>query len=130
MEAAKAAGLATLPEFLERLILADPGDYDFCIKFALESDGGREYIWASHLEIDREGRLTGRLANDPEREEFRFDQMVAIPLANVIDWQYFNNGIAYGHYTTQLLLERMPFDEAMEVRTALGWQLRKEPTNI
>lgn len=118
MEAARAEAQRTLPEFLKLLANPPAGTSRYVIKFPL---GGWEHIWVNHL--TREGSvLVGELANYPEQDGYEVGQVVRVPIKDISDWSYRDaKGVAQGHFTTRVLLKRMPPAEAREVSAALGW---------
>lgn len=121
MEAAKAKGRARLNEFFLHLARPAADERDFSVKFNLTEDRDAEFIWASDLRMGADGKLSGALANQPLDERFQMGQRVDIPLASVIDWSYFKNGVAQGHFTTRVMLSQLPDDQAAEIKAALGW---------
>jgi uncharacterized protein YegJ (DUF2314 family) len=122
MEAAKQQGRSTLPTFFAHLASPAADEGDFALKFNLTPDrSGAEFIWAGELQIDRAGKLTGILNNVPVDTRFKQGQRVTIDRSLIIDWGYRKGAVYQGNYTTRALLERMPPDEAAEIRAALGW---------
>ena len=121
MEAAKRQGRATLPTFFAHLASPAADESDFALKFNLSPDRDAEFIWAGELEIDRAGKLTGVLHNVPVDPRFRHGQRVTIDRALIIDWGYRKGAVSQGNYTTRVLLDRLPPEEAAQIRASLGW---------
>jgi len=121
MEAAKAKGRATLPEFFQHLASPAVDESDFSVKFNLTPDHDAEFIWANGLRVGSDGELTGALANEPLDERFQMGQRVPIARQRIIDWAYFKAGVAKGHHTTRVMLEQATPEQAAEIREALGW---------
>jgi uncharacterized protein YegJ (DUF2314 family) len=122
MEAAKEQGRSTLPTFFAHLAKPAANEGDFALKFNLTPDrSGAEFIWAGELQVDRAGKITGVLNNVPIDTRFTQGQRVTIDRSLIIDWGYRKGAVYQGNYTTRVLLDRMPPDEAAEIRTALGW---------
>jgi len=121
MEAAKAKGRSTLPEFFQHLQSPASNERDFSVKFNLTPDGDAEFIWANDLRFGSDGELTGVLANEPLDERFEMGQRVTIARQRIIDWAYFRADVAQGHYTTRIMLDRATPEQADEIREALGW---------
>jgi uncharacterized protein YegJ (DUF2314 family) len=117
---AEAEARATLPDFLVRLASPRPGDSEFMVKFRLRAGKTPEQIWAEQLRR-RDGRLYGRLANDPVTRGLSFDQEVEIPEREIIDWGFRDNGVMQGHFSTRVFLERMPETVQADVRKDFGW---------
>lgn len=121
MEAAKAKGRATLPEFFRHMASPAGDEGDFSVKFNLTPDADAEFIWASQLQIGPGGELTGALGNHPVDERYKLGQRVPIAQSDIIDWTYYKGNVAQGHYTTRVLLDQVTAEEAAEIRASLGW---------
>jgi uncharacterized protein YegJ (DUF2314 family) len=118
MNAAIAEAQSALPQFLELLAGADEERESAGFKFPL---GGWEHIWVNDVRRDGEF-LTGRLGNVPVQEGYQMGDTVRVPIKEVSDWTYTDrSGFAHGHFTTRVLLDRMPSEQANEIREALGW---------
>jgi uncharacterized protein YegJ (DUF2314 family) len=120
MEAAKREGRATLPEFYRHFAAPARDESMFSVKFDLLPGPEVEYIWAHVSKRDGE-LLLGELTNDPIATGYRYGQAMRIREADVIDWQYLKGSRMQGHYTTRVLIDRMPPEDAAQVRAALGW---------
>jgi uncharacterized protein YegJ (DUF2314 family) len=90
------------------------------LKFRLRSPDATEQIWAEQI-IRRNGRLYGRLANDPVNRGHSFDQEVEIAEMDILDWGYRSHGIMHGHFSTRALMPRMPNHVAAHIRQQFGW---------
>jgi len=122
MQAAKRQGRATLPTFFAHLASPGADEGDFALKFNLTPDrSGAEFIWAGELQVDRSGKITGVLNNVPVDTRFTQGQRVTIDRALIVDWGYRKGAVYQGNYTTRELLNRMPPEEAAQIRAALGW---------
>ena len=121
MEAAKARGRSTLPEFFRHLESPAADEQDFSVKFNLTPDADAEFIWANDLRLGSDGTLTGALANHPIDGRYKLGQRVSIARAEIIDWSYFKGSVAQGHHTTRVMLDQAPPDQAAEIRASLGW---------
>jgi uncharacterized protein YegJ (DUF2314 family) len=120
MEAAKRAGRSSLPKFFAALARPAADERDFALKFDLTPKGTTEFIWAQDISVSR-GRIIGRLGNVPMAKGYALGSPVVIDPAHVVDWGYFKGGRMQGHFTTRVLLKRMPPKEAAQMRAALGW---------
>jgi uncharacterized protein YegJ (DUF2314 family) len=120
MEAAKREGQRTLPEFWQHQAKPAADETMFSVKFDLLPGPAAEYIWASVSKRDANG-IVGVLGNTPEAPGYALGQSVKINEADIIDWQYRKGEQMQGHYTTRVLIDRMPPAEAKEYRAALGW---------
>lgn len=118
MNAAYAKAQDTLPEFLA--VVDDPpeGVTDITFKYPLE---GWEHIWVGN--VRRYGNtLHGQLVNVPEAEGYEIGQRVVVPLGDVSDWGYRGaDGVMRGHFTTRVLLKKVPPADAKALRDWLGW---------
>jgi uncharacterized protein YegJ (DUF2314 family) len=123
VNAAKDQGRATVDQFLARLQNPAASESDFSVKYDLTHQGGRgdgaELIWASDLHYV-DGKLSGRLADEPETAGYRFGQHVDIDKADIIDWAIKVNGKYDGHFTTRALMKHMAPEEAAQVKAFLG----------
>lgn len=118
MNAAIAKAQAGIAGFLAVLDAPPAGFSDVSFKYPL---AGWEHIWVN--DVARKGNtLTGMLANDPHEKGYELGERVEVPLAAVSDWGWRDGaGLMHGHFTTRVLLGRMPADQAAGVREFLGW---------
>ena len=120
MNAAKAQGIATLPEFYRHLASPGADETEFMIKFDILPGDDAEFVWAT--ELDRSAvPMTGVLVNQPIHTEHQIGQRVAIAESDIIDWTYRRGRVMQGGFTNRVLLGRMPADEAAEMRAYFGW---------
>ncbi|WP_034160075.1 DUF2314 domain-containing protein [Sphingomonas sp. ERG5] len=120
MEAAKREGRRTLSEFWRHQAKPARDETMFSLKYDLLPGPAVEYVWASVVKRDAQG-IVGELGNTPEAPGYTLGQRVRIDEGDIIDWQYRKGSRMEGHYTTRVLLDRMPPAEAQEYRAALGW---------
>jgi|CXWL01.1.fsa_nt_gi uncharacterized protein YegJ (DUF2314 family) len=120
MNAAKRRGHDTLPEFWQHFEHPAKGESGFTVKFNLTPDSDAEFIWADNLER-RDGKIFGRLSNEPLDDRFALDQTVEIPDGLIVDWGYFRNNVMQGNFTTRVQLGSMSREQAAQVKRALGW---------
>jgi uncharacterized protein YegJ (DUF2314 family) len=121
MNAAKAKGQATLPEFFRHLAAPANDERDFSIKFDLlpESDAA-EFIWASVVSRG-EGMIVATLGNDPRDPRFKLGDEVRVREADVVDWSYFKGDVMQGGFTTRVILDSLPPEEGDQIRKSIGW---------
>lgn len=118
MNAAIAEARATLPDFLSAYRAGRFERSSFLIKYPL---GGWEHIWVEVESID-EDAVNGRLANVPAQPEYRQGQAVRVPLADISDWAYRDEGaVMIGHRTTRVLLADMDQVQRASIEEYLGW---------
>ena len=110
MNAAKARGIASLPEFYAHLAHPGAGETEFMVKFDIVPGDRAELVWARDL--DRfTSPMTGVLVNQPEETADQVGARVPLPEADIIDWSYRRGRVAQGHFTTRVLLRHMSPDE-------------------
>ncbi len=121
--AAKTEARGSLPAFWAALEEGDPANRDFMLKFNLNHGSGladNESIWAVEVER-RDGRIFGKLGNQPVNRNYRAGQEVEIAPEAIDDWGYFREDVAQGNYVTRLMLETAPAGVAKRQREAMGW---------
>lgn len=99
----------------------DPAYTNFSLKVALKTvNGSVEHIWIANAE-QHEGMIRGIFANDPiNLGDFKIGDGISFPASNVSDWQYVKNQKLYGHYTTRVLVSRLPPEQAAQYLLMLG----------
>jgi uncharacterized protein YegJ (DUF2314 family) len=120
---AKRQARDSLPDFWRALEQGDPADDGFMLKFNLNHGRGmidNESIWADQIER-RDGRIFGKLSNDPVNPDFKIDQEVEIAPEAIDDWGYFREGVAQGNYVTRLMIETAPRGVAKYHKQVMGW---------
>lgn len=121
MNAAKTKARATVNLFWDKKDSCQTGCDNFSIKAGLDGPDGIEHIWVSNVARDGD-EIVGTLANDPyDLPGLAFGSTVRFTTGQVSDWGYSENGVAHGHYTTRVTLERLPAEKADPVREMLGW---------
>jgi uncharacterized protein YegJ (DUF2314 family) len=120
MNAAKAAARKSLPQFFKALAGPARDESGFALKFDLTPKGKAEFIWAEDIKLTN-GRITGRLGNQPIAKGYTLGSPVVIDPKLIVDWGYFKGKRMQGHYTTRVVLKQLPPGEAAEIRAALGW---------
>ena len=118
--AAEMQAKASLPDFLRRLERPEPDETEFMLKFRLRSGGEVEQIWAEEI-TKRDGRLYGRLGNQPTTKGYSEGQEVEIHEADILDWGYRSGEVMQGHFSTRALMSRMPRETAAHIRRQFGW---------
>lgn len=120
MNAAKAKGIASLPQFFSHFRKPAANETEFMVKYDVDPSDGVEYVWAT-LSGRSGAALTGVLINQPEYTKDKLGDRVSIRQSDVIDWAYRKNGVMQGSFTTRVMLAHMPEAEAAEYRAFLGW---------
>lgn len=106
MDAAIASARASLPRFWARFDTRTPDYSDFMVKAGMTtvSGEGTEHIWID-LTDHRDGKVFGRLANDPVHlgEHLALGSEVEVSEEIISDWGYAKGEVLYGHFTTRVL---------------------------
>jgi uncharacterized protein YegJ (DUF2314 family) len=121
--AAKEQARRTLPTFWAAVEGGDPADEGFTLKFNLLHGSGsenNESIWAGDV-VRRDGRIFGKLVNDPVSAGFQIGQEIEIAPEAIDDWGYWHKGVGQGHYVTRLMIEAAPGNLARHQRKEMGW---------
>jgi uncharacterized protein YegJ (DUF2314 family) len=110
MQSAKKTGKSTLPRFRELIAAGTAGTYT--VKFPLTQNGATEHIWLQLTDY-RDGRFTGRLANQPVNgTQYSMGQQMTVAEADVEDWMIRGDDRIYGGYTVRVALKDLPKDQA------------------
>ena len=121
MNAAKAKGRQTLPDFFLHFANPRPGEQQFMIKFDLLPEPEKfEFIWAEVLSR-APGVTQVRLLNAPADPRWKLGQQVSARDADVIDWGYFKDGVMQGQFTTRVMLPALNPKDADAIRKAYKW---------
>jgi uncharacterized protein YegJ (DUF2314 family) len=119
---------ALLPIFLDEFRAASSQSRGaFTVKVALPTSAGtREHIWAGDLRYDN-GQLVGSLVNEPlDLPGLSLGSRVEINEADISDWSISTPDGVYGAFTSRVMIEDMPPDQAAQYREALA--LTPQPT--
>lgn len=121
MNAAKKRATETLVQFWTKFDGQAQGVTHYVVKLGLTGqDGFVEFIWAEP--VRREGdQVVARLANEPEHlRPLRLGSEVRVSQRLIADWGYQKDGQMYGHFTTRVLLPKMPSEERAQVELLLA----------
>ncbi len=111
-----------LPFFWEHLSAPGPDEYQFLLKVRLPAPGdgaSPEPVWVYDLLKDGE-TLTGKLASPAPDASLDKDAELTFTADRIVDWAFIQNEKLLGHYTTRVMLPRMPPDQADAMRSMLG----------
>lgn len=98
-------------------------EYDFRLKVSLpRTDGQKGDAWVWVESIAREGdTLSGQLAAEtPELAGIKKSDVVEFTEPQIVDWAFISGVKLYGHYTTRVMLPRLPPDQADAMRSMFG----------
>jgi len=120
MARAKHNALQTIDEFWERY--NDPADdeEDFALKVTLQSDEGPEHIWIGEIS-DRNGKLFGRIVNEPIAQELEFGQMIEFARHQICDWGYVKADRMIGNFSVAVMLSDLSEKKRSRALLDLGW---------
>lgn len=110
----------TLPQFWKAFENPAPDECDFALKFNLTPEKDAEFIWAYDLKLE-DGRIYGKLGNEPVDPGYSPDQFYEINPADIVDWTYYKAGVAQGHFITRVMFKHMPKRFVTKTERALGW---------
>jgi uncharacterized protein YegJ (DUF2314 family) len=98
-------------------------EYDFRLKVALpRKDGqpGKAQSWVETVARDGD-KLSGQLAAEtPELAGVKKGDVVEFSEPQVVDWAFFAGEKLYGHYTTRVMLPKLPPEQADAMRSMFG----------
>jgi uncharacterized protein YegJ (DUF2314 family) len=111
----------SLPEFRHALQNPTPRMDNFAVKARFPCPGGTEHCWVDNV-VAGQGGFTGTLANEPkELAGLALGGTVEIVDEQISDWTYSLDGVYQGHFTTKVLLSRMPKRMRREAESLFGW---------
>jgi len=123
MNAAIAKARATLPTFWGSFEKPGKGEERFTLKvyFQVDRPGGprRSHVWVESIERLANGRLAGRLSNDPQHIEGKAGDRVEFDSEQISDWMFERDGKIVGGETIRVLLPRLPKAQADHLRKQL-----------
>ncbi|MBI1360890.1 MAG: DUF2314 domain-containing protein [Alphaproteobacteria bacterium] len=123
MAAATAEARAHLGYFWRHESAPEDSEYDFRLKVSLpRRDGqpGDAQVWVEAVAKEG-GAYSGQLAAETaELPGVERGETVDFTEAQIIDWSFVSAERLYGHYTTRVLLPRMPPERADAMRSMLA----------
>jgi uncharacterized protein YegJ (DUF2314 family) len=116
MNDAIAQARSTVDEFVEKLQNPKPTDEGFSVKKMIEDGDDVEHFWLSDVSYS-DGIFTGTIGNEPQSvRNVKFGQEVSVAESEITDWMYLDDGKMAGNFTLQVLLKRMPKEQAQAIR--------------
>lgn len=120
LAAASEEARARLPWFWEHFEAPEANEYDFALKVALpRRDGqeGAEDAWVENIARGPDS-IVGELMVDPlHLGDLREGAIVSFDESQIVDWTFLRGEEAIGHYTTRVMLPRLPRDQAEGLRS-------------
>lgn len=121
MLAAREAAQVQFDDFLRRMNNRLPADEHFLVKFNLTPDtADGEWIWATDIQVETDG-FSACLVNEPLDRRFHMGQRVSFARQQIGDWSYMDDGVAYGHFMTRVMLKSASPRVRRRQEAALGW---------
>jgi uncharacterized protein YegJ (DUF2314 family) len=108
--------------FWEHFEAPEVDEYDFTLKIALprrDGEKGTEDVWVQNI-ARGDDHLVGELMVDPKYLGLREGAIVEFGETQVIDWAFLRGEELIGHYTTRVMLPRMPEEQAEGLRSMFG----------
>jgi len=107
MAAAVTEARKRLPEFISAFSKAKDG-YQFSVKAPFADPGKAEeseFMWLHVCRVDFDA-VHGTLLNDPEFvKSFKYDDVVRVPMEQIVDWVYTDGEKSVGDFTARVLDE-------------------------
>jgi uncharacterized protein YegJ (DUF2314 family) len=107
MAAAVIEAKKRLPEFVAAFSKAKDG-YQFSVKAPFSDPGNSEeseFMWVHVCRVDWDA-VHGTLLNDPEIvKSYKYDDVVRIPMEQIVDWVYTDGEKSVGDFTAKVLDE-------------------------
>ena len=120
MDAAIAKAKSELAYFWTVFESPSQGERSFAVKRKFTEGSNWEYMWVTPLRR-KNGRLTGRVANEPDGlRNVKLGQIVTFDESEIADWLYMRAGKMHGNHTVRPLLQRMAPPEAAKMRAMLA----------
>ncbi len=113
---------AKLGYFWEHFEAPEVDEYDFSLKVAMpRRDGqtGNEDVWVENLASG--DKLVGELMVDPKYlGDVKEGAIVEFTDPMILDWAFLRGEELVGHYTTRVMLPRMPVEQAEGLKSMFG----------
>jgi uncharacterized protein YegJ (DUF2314 family) len=122
LAAATEQARAKLAYYWEHFETPEVDEYDFSLKIAMpRQDGqtGNEDVWVENLASG--DRLVGELMVDPQYlGDLKEGAIVEFTDPMIVDWAFLRGEELIGHYTTRVMLPRMPVEQAEGLTSMFG----------
>jgi uncharacterized protein YegJ (DUF2314 family) len=114
----------SLPDFWEHWASPSETEFDFRLRVRLAPiPGARERVdvWVEEIERGSGSELSAALAQTlPELAPLKRGDRLSFDETMIADWAFFREEELLGHYTTRVLLPRLPTDQAEALRSVLS----------
>lgn len=113
-----------LPLFWAHLSAPSEQEFDFRLKVRLKTTSGpgeTAEVWVEEIHRKGDGAVSARLAQtSPDLAPLQGGDEVVFEETAITDWGFFRKEDLLGHYTTRVLLPRLPSDQAEVLRSVLS----------
>jgi uncharacterized protein YegJ (DUF2314 family) len=114
---------AEVQEFVAHLMKPADGESDFAVKVPITEAGDTEHFWLEGVRY-QDGKLSGRLANDPEVvRNHHYGEQVSVASDQISDWMYLREKRLVGGFTIRVLRNRMPAAERLRFDQSLQFKI-------
>ena len=115
---------AKLPYFWAHYDAPEVDEYDFSLKIAIpRKDGkpGTEDTWVESLVRREPSGYAGDLMVDPQfLGDLKRGAVINFEDRQILDWAFLRGEELIGHYTTRVMLPRMPAEQAEGLKSMFG----------
>ena len=113
---------ATISDFVTALESGNPAYELFGVKTKFDDQYGSKYVWLVNVTLkDRE--FTGiQLSLTDSSRKFQRGDTISVPMDEISDWSYVDNGKLVGGYTMRVMRDRLPKQERDGLEEKLGFQ--------
>jgi uncharacterized protein YegJ (DUF2314 family) len=123
LAAATKQARAQLAYFWQHREAPEDDEYDFLLKVSFPPKDGTkedEQLWVEDLGKS-EDIISGNLSTTPAHQgETKKGDEVTFTEKQIVDWAFFQNEKLLGHYTTRVMLPRLPQDQAEAMSSMFG----------
>ncbi|MEL6238451.1 MAG: DUF2314 domain-containing protein [Pseudomonadota bacterium] len=120
IERAKQNALTSINEFWEHYNDPAHDEEDFALKVTLKTNEGHEHIWIGEIS-NRNGKLFGRIVNDPIAQELELGQMIQFDTEQICDWGYTKADQMRGNFSLAVMLSNLSEKKRSRALSDMGW---------
>ena len=113
----------SIDTFLQALNSLQANRTHFSVKVAFRDGDAVEYMWLNDVD-HQAGTFLGSVGNVPEVvASVSFGQAVTVPVSQIADWMFVEDGRLKGGYTIRLMRERLSPEERAEFDENIGFTM-------
>jgi len=114
MHAARQKARDTIPRFMA--LMKAKTEATHTVKFPLTQNGATEHIWLQ-VAAYKDGKFIGLLSNEPVNgATYKIGDRMDVAASDVEDWMVVDGQDIYGGYSTRLILDDMPPENAAPLK--------------